>query len=174
MSNQYYFEAAFEVLTDHVSIIGADRNILKVNKQICKDYGKSDGAIRGHKCYKTFFDSSKPCEGCPLEKVKRTKKTITTEIGKDYLLTLSPVFNGVPEPIGYVHILKDLREIEENKRKIRIGEILVNDGKITLDELQDALKIREKKIGEILVERGKIKNAELLTTLNKQKELNGQ
>ena len=49
-----------------------------------------------------------------------------------------------------------------------LGEILVNMGAVSEDEIDDALEKQEKKLGEILLEEGKVSNAALKTALTKQ------
>ncbi len=178
-----YFEAAFDMLDDEVCIITDDRTIIKTNKTIKEKYSKSEGQLRGKKCYREFFGRDLPCDHCPLEESKKTLKSVTKEVLENYLLTVSPIFNGDPYvPLGFVHILKNISKVnkqkeeikilKESKKNIRIGELLVDEKKITLNELQIALKIRNKKIGEILVDGGYIDNIALEILLEKQKELN--
>jgi len=59
------------------------------------------------------------------------------------------------------------------RQKIRLGDLLVNEGFITQEQLQNALELQKasnfsKKLGEVLVEEGYLTGKELLMTLSKQ------
>lgn len=57
------------------------------------------------------------------------------------------------------------------KKSVRIGDLLLDLGKITIEQLDDALMIQKKskqKLGQILVEKGYFKEDELLNILSKQ------
>ncbi len=170
--SEYYFEAAFDTVSDLVSIISEDNVILKVNKAITEKLNQPEGALRGKLCHKIFFNYDEPCVECPLNECKKKLKQISKTHLDNYILTLSPIFNNHPEPIGYVHILKDISEINKIKYGIRLGEILVNDKYLSFEQLNEILKIRNKKIGEIVIELGLIDEHILTKALEKQKELN--
>ncbi|MGE4497119.1 MAG: Hpt domain-containing protein [Deferribacterales bacterium] len=66
------------------------------------------------------------------------------------------------------HMERILRYLDELKSPPRmLGELLVREGKITEDDIQDALS-KQKKLGDILVEEGKLAKDELDKALRKQ------
>jgi len=66
------------------------------------------------------------------------------------------------------HMERILKYLEDLKSPPKmLGELLVRDGKITEDDIQDALS-KQKKLGDILVEEGKLGKDELDKALKKQ------
>lgn len=55
--------------------------------------------------------------------------------------------------------------------EVPIGEILISEGKVQPEEVEEALDIQKRKLGEILVDTGKIKEHDLTEALKKQKTL---
>lgn len=163
-----YFENAFSNIDDLIAIITKDRTILKVNKSVCEKYGKPEGYFRGKKCFETFFDIFKPCNFCILDLCEEKQKTVTKEIEDNIILSVSPIYNGSETPLGFLCIIKDLND---TRNSIKIGELLVMDGLITVDELNLALRIQHKKLGEVLIDLGIINELDLIKTLKKQKDL---
>ena len=52
-----------------------------------------------------------------------------------------------------------------------VGEILVEDEKVSVDDVEQAAKLQESKIGEILVDQGKVKEEDVQSALKKQSRL---
>lgn len=60
--------------------------------------------------------------------------------------------------------------IKETEAPTPIGEILIAQGRVKPEDVDEALEIQERKIGEILVDSGKISAEDLTKALEKQKE----
>ena len=69
---------------------------------------------------------------------------------------------------------KSQKEDYKKKQDMKLGEILVNAGKITKDKLQELIKIQQetkRKLGEILIQRNLISREELTVFLMEQKSI---
>lgn len=69
---------------------------------------------------------------------------------------------------------KQIQSLLNEKKKYKIGEILLKEKIITFEELQDALKVKNKKLGEILIQRGICSQEQIEYALEQQKRLNGK
>ncbi|MBL8991832.1 MAG: Hpt domain-containing protein, partial [Spirochaetia bacterium] len=56
-------------------------------------------------------------------------------------------------------------------KEVPLGEILISEGKVQPEEVEEALSIQKRKLGEILVDTGKIQEKDLSEALQKQKTM---
>ncbi|MBU0718081.1 MAG: hypothetical protein KJ749_07525, partial [Planctomycetes bacterium] len=67
-------ETIFQAIPDTVAIIDRERTVVMTN---------TDKYTPGHKCYKTFFNSNRPCLDCRLAKILEQKTPVSVEIQHD-------------------------------------------------------------------------------------------
>jgi len=106
---------------------------------------------------------------------KRFTLTGLSKYGERLRLVLSvTIINGKSITIvtNTTELFNVSSEMRQLKNSIRIGEILINGGFITFEQLQYALSQKNKKLGEILIERGFLTDDQLVIALEQQKLLN--
>ncbi len=100
---------------------------------------------------------------------------------KALIVRLKDEIEGQPCPplkIDLSTLTQRIKDIEKGKEdtlsKKKLGEILINDGIIGQNDVNDALKIAQtppaKKIGEVLIEEGKVTTKQVSQALRKQSE----
>ena len=100
---------------------------------------------------------------------------------KALILRLKDEIEGQPSTplkIDLAALVQRIKNVEkgeeENPSKKKIGEILVSDGVIAQNDVEDALKTAQtppiKKIGEVLIEEGKVTTKQVSQALRKQSE----
>ena len=100
---------------------------------------------------------------------------------KALILRLKDEIEGQPSTplkIDLVALVQRIKNVEkgeeENPAKKKLGEILVTDGVIAQNDVEDALKTAQtppiKKIGEVLIEEGKVTTKQVSQALRKQSE----
>lgn len=107
-----------------------------------------------------------PCilRGCPISELTRlTQGTISNFI----LLTLIFAAVAVTAAFSVEALFRYLRRFRPFRPKL--GELLVNRGYITEDQLKEALVLQKLKIGELLLHLGYITEAQLKEALRLQK-----
>ena len=88
---------AFNNITDGISIIDKNYNVLKVNRAVCQWQGNSEQYFKGKPCYKVFQQQKSLCLGCPAKEAFETGKPVfrqrvSTTLGeKKYYFHLSAV-----------------------------------------------------------------------------------
>jgi len=122
-----FFEAAFDLISNEVSIITKDRTILKANTEICERVKKPEGFFRGKKCYEEFESRTEPCVHCPLEAVIQTKICQEVETSDDYSVTASPILDCTGAAIGIVHEKKNISHRKERERALQESQELYYD-----------------------------------------------
>ncbi len=143
----------FSSITDGISIIDNDFNIVQINPTIKKWYSFKNQII-GEKCYEIYCNRNNPCKNCPnfgnLDKTK-SASIIIPKLDKEgnqcgwLESSLYPLIEKISlEKVGAIYYIKDitnrkiieekLKESEEKFRNIAenslIGIIILQDGLI--------------------------------------------
>ena len=108
-------KAILEGITTSMRFVNENLEILWTNKAAADSVNTSPEEMIGHKCYKFWGDDSKnPCDGCPVMKSLRTKKTEElvrhTPDGTMLDLKAEPVFNEKGNVVGVVEIAHDITD----------------------------------------------------------------
>ena len=90
------WERTFDSITDSVTVLDTDLNILRANKATTKLFGGAPEATLGRPCYKLFQRGGEKCENCPANRVLATNLASSAEIkcgpaGNQFEVTVSPV-----------------------------------------------------------------------------------
>jgi len=125
----------FESITDMLYFTDKDFNIRHINYAVVKKLGKSEEEILGKKCYEVFHGKSEPWDKCPHLKTITTGKSSVEEIedphlGGTFVVSSSPIFDHAGNPVGTVHISRDITElhnlrerVEQSERMAALGEL---------------------------------------------------
>ncbi len=124
------WERTFNSISDFVFIQDKDYKITKVNKAFAKLVGGNPEEIIGKECYRIVHGKDDVWEGCPFNKVSKTKAPDTYEIdnsifGIPLSVTVSPIIGDKGEVVGTVHIMKDMsvhkkheEELEKHQKEL--------------------------------------------------------
>ncbi len=183
------FRNIVERMSDGIAIVSTDLDTFHlVNPRLVEMSGYSEEELLNTPYTELFdLDSIKNIETL-REDVKRTNMSTRYEaraIRKDgsflNVIVSGGTYNGGAKRLVIFTDITELKEVKESlidlreaKRKFRLGEILVDDGNITFNQLQEALKDRNRKLGEILITHGVLSEEILNDALIKQLNMNNE
>ncbi|RLF44460.1 MAG: hypothetical protein DRN29_08405, partial [Thermoplasmata archaeon] len=133
------WKAIFNSISDPVIVLAKNHTILDVNPTTLKALGKKKEEVIGKKCFEFFHEDEKVAEGCPMEKLLRSRHPETKSMEMDalggiFLVTVSPVFEG-KNITKVIHHAKDITQLkqlikalEESEEKYRTFVENANDG----------------------------------------------
>ena len=114
----------FDSTTDLIMLLDSEMKIIKANLATAKFLNRPFNEIVGKNYYKLFHGTDKPPAGCPLEKMKMTKKHEETELylpEKDIWIRISvdPIFDDKGNLIRSVHVIRDITERKRIEEKLQ-------------------------------------------------------
>jgi PAS domain S-box-containing protein len=109
------WERTFDAVPDLIALIDKEHRILRVNKAMAKSLEVIPEQVAGRRCYEIVHGSTNPPFHCPHVMLLQDGKEHTQEIhednlGGDFLVTASPLFDAEGMLIGSVHIARDITE----------------------------------------------------------------
>lgn len=118
------WERTFDSIGDIVTIMNSQLQIIKANKAAYKILNAEPGSLIGKFCYEVFNNRLSACAGCPGIDTINSCQVSTSEIehrnlGKNFLITTSPVPDENGEFTHVVHIAKDITEKKELEIKLQ-------------------------------------------------------
>ncbi len=138
------WEKTVDAIDEWISLIDLDGKILKSNRKAESYFQFPVQKSIGLKCCTLLHESDEPIQGCPLPKMRKTKKRESAEIKiNDNLwmqITVDPIFDGNKEMIGAVHIARDITQAikiqEERELILNERERFVMDLKKAMNEIK--------------------------------------
>ena len=118
------WERTFDSITDVVTVLDKDLNVLRANKAATKLFGSATPAIVGRTCHELFHGGDEKCPDCPATRVFATNQPAATEIkwgpsGNDFEITVSPVTDSRGQITHLVHVARDLSEKKALEAELR-------------------------------------------------------
>ena len=121
------WRTTFDSINDMVAIVGANHQVIRVNKAFARVINMESGDIIGRHCYEVIHGMNQPHPSCPHARTLETKKVETSEYFDKKLklwveATASPIFDDNGQLTGSVHIIKDIsarKKAEEEEQQLR-------------------------------------------------------
>jgi PAS domain S-box-containing protein len=118
------WERTFNAIGDIVTILDSKLRIIKANKTAHEALGVQPGSLIGKFCHEVFSNRSTACDHCPAVHTLENRLVHVAEIehqnlGKEFLITTSPVPDETGEFSHIVHIAKDITEKKALEAKLR-------------------------------------------------------
>lgn len=144
------WERTFNAIPEPIAILDAEQNILQSNNAMVS-LMKSvtpGGLEKKEKCFYYFHKLREQPSDCPFQNTIKDKKTHSEEInaehlGKNFLITTSPIFDDQKRIAGCVHVARDITERKQAENNIRKYqehlEELVRERTIKLSETNKQL-----------------------------------
>jgi PAS domain S-box-containing protein len=117
-------QTLFKTITDTVTVIDGNFNILMSNQKAVGNKGK---------CYKKVFGQERPCEDCLVRRVLEEKTSVTLEKvidGESYLLRAYPIFNPDCEVTGALEISRIITKEKNMERQLLQADKLASLGQL--------------------------------------------
>ena len=130
------WKKTFDAMKDGISLLDANMRVVQANTSLCNYLGINEKEILGQKCYRVFHGAEKPCEDCPYERMKASKKREKFEDTireLDFDIIMDPLFDEKKNVVGAVHVISDITE-----RKIfdKTMEVLLEISKVSYAQLE--------------------------------------
>ena len=107
------WERTFDAVPDLITILDADHQMIRVNRAMARALGKEPKELAGRHCYEFMHDSGRIPAICPHQQLLADHREHTAEVremGRDFLVTTSPIFNDDGTLFGSVHLARDITE----------------------------------------------------------------
>ncbi len=120
-SNQRYFQAVIDGLTDDLKVVDREYRVVFVNRTAARRLFKEPEQILGRKCYEVFNHFDQPCPFCTTQQTFETGETGHTEFGYTdtdgdpyfFLLTTFPIRD---EEGKIPYVAEVTRDVTQEKR----------------------------------------------------------
>lgn len=111
-----------ESLLEHIIYQTTDNTIIWANKAAADSVNSSPEQLIGHKCYQIWNDLEEPCEGCPIVRSLKSKKSEISEMktpdGRIWHVAGYPVKDEDNNIVGVVESTLDITEKKISQQKI--------------------------------------------------------
>ena len=107
------WERTFDAVPDLIAILDDQHRIVLANRAMARALGKTPAELVGLKCYEHMHGASCPPDFCPHAKLLadgREHNAEVHELGRDFLVTASPLTDDRGRTIGSVHVARDITE----------------------------------------------------------------
>jgi PAS domain S-box-containing protein len=137
------WERTFDsILDDIITIQDKEFYIIQANSAAAQFFGTTKENIIGRHCYELFREESFPCHDCPAHMVFHEGKTRSTEIyherlKKNFLVTISPIWDEQGDFIGIVHSAKDITKLKKMEEHLRQAQKMEAIGTLVGDIAHD-------------------------------------
>ncbi|MGA9347586.1 MAG: PAS domain S-box protein, partial [Anaerolineae bacterium] len=132
------WQATFDAVSDAVCLLNLEGGILRCNVAMTNLLGKPFGEIIGRTCWELVHGTSEPIEGCPIVRMRETRRreTLVLPMGERWLeVSVDPLLDEAGNLISAVHIISDITErrrgeeaLQESEEKYRNVVERANDG----------------------------------------------
>jgi PAS domain S-box-containing protein len=117
------WERTFDAVPDLIAILDCHHTILRTNRMMAERLSLTPAQCVGKTCYKVVHGTDSPPAFCPHALTLADDEEHVAEVhekclGGDFLVSTTPIFDGLGRNIGSVHVARDI-----NKRK-KIEETL--------------------------------------------------
>jgi PAS domain S-box-containing protein/putative nucleotidyltransferase with HDIG domain len=107
------WRATFDAISDAVSLLDLQGNILRCNQAMTDLLGKPFNEITGRTCWELVHGTSEPIAGCPIVRMREThrRETLVLPMVERWLeVSVDPLLDEAGNLIGAVHIMSDITE----------------------------------------------------------------
>ena len=121
--NEAEWESTFDAISDWITLITPDGQILHTNKAAESLFGTPTGQVVGMNCFELVHGTECPNDSCPRKRMLVSKKREITEIpmrdGNGWLqVTVDPIINANGDVISAVHIVRDISERTQSQKAL--------------------------------------------------------
>jgi len=163
------WERTFNAVPDLIAIIDKNYRIVRVNRTMADALGTTPEELAGRFCHEIMHNSSGPPPFCPHARMLddgRQHITEVHELGRDFLVSASPLTDEQGRLLGSVHVARDItaRKMAEqalqrahDELELRVQE-RTGQLKQTVTQLQEevALRLFSNRVLEIVNRHGEL------------------
>jgi PAS domain S-box-containing protein len=125
--DQYNWKDILNAIPDMISLLDEKHKILWLNDKMVQVLGVSRDQCIGEYCYKIVHDADEPPDYCPYTKFlkdscRHSVEVFVDKLGKDYLVTVSPIKINEEKVEGSIHIARDISEIKSQQKELIVSK----------------------------------------------------
>ena len=121
------WERTFDSVPDLIAILDRDFRIVRINRAMAERLRITPREAIGLKCHKTVHGLEQHPPDCPhalllLDRKEHGQEIHERNIGGDFFVTVSPLFDSAGELTGSVHVARDITERVKAESALRDSE----------------------------------------------------
>ena len=129
------WRTTFDSIPDMIMVLDLDYRIFRANRAMAKYLGLTYSEIIGQQCFRLVHKTGAPPEYCRQSKAVSEGRSSTYEFhsdrwGRDYLVTVTPIFREGNEVSGVAHITRDITEEKKFQKRLKDSERMAVIGEI--------------------------------------------
>ncbi len=129
------WETTFDAMTDGVSVIDSEHNIVRVNRAMAELLGKTKQSLIGRKCFEVIHGRADAIPECPMQQVVTSRESVCLEVaepslGKMFRLSVNPLFDDDGSVAGLVHVMRDITERKQLREQLLQSEKMAAVGQL--------------------------------------------
>lgn len=107
------WHTTFDAMSDAISVIDLDGNIVRCNKALADLVGKPYSEVLGRNCHDLVHGASEPAEQCPIARMWKSgfARSAVLQLGDRWFnITVSPLLDKSGKLIAGIHAMSDFTE----------------------------------------------------------------
>ena len=116
------WERTFDAVPDLIIILDQEHRIVRCNRAMAEALGLEPKHLVGRTCYEAVHGLQEPPDFCPHSKLLQDGQAHTTEVqelGRNFLVTVSPFLFAGGHAVGSVHVARDITERQQAEEALR-------------------------------------------------------
>ncbi|MBF0519622.1 MAG: PAS domain S-box protein, partial [Nitrospirae bacterium] len=154
------WDTIFNSITDMVSIHDSNFIIKKANESFLKFTGMNRDDVTGRRCYTLVHGTNQPFCNCPHERCLQSREHEILEIEDErtslsLLVSVSPVFDKDGNFLYSVHIAKDISELKQVEKELRVKSYILERMNKNLTIMVDEEVKKRRQQEQLLIQQSK-------------------
>jgi PAS domain S-box-containing protein len=116
------WELTFDAVPDLIAILDDHHRIVRINRSMAKALGAKPQELVGRACYEVMHHSCGPLPICPHSQLLDDGQEHTAELrelGRDFLVSASPLRDDRGNLLGSVHVARDITDRKRAEEALR-------------------------------------------------------
>lgn len=165
------WQSTFDSVADAIWVLDDEQRILRCNRAAVALFKKPMQAMVGRHCWEIAHGTCKPIAGCPVARMKRSRKRETMELaigGHWHQVVVDPLMDIHDELRGAVHVVSD---ITVHKRAENVLRNMATELERRVQERTSALRLASGKLQQEIVQRRELEREVLEVSEREQHRL---
>ncbi len=151
------WEHTFDAVPDPIAILDNKYRVVRVNRAMAARLGVTPEECVGVICYRAIHGTDKPPSSCPhrqllKDKLEHIKEVREDNLGGDFIVSVSPLFNSEGKLTGCIHVARDINERKQAEEALKKAheslEQKIQERTTELEEAYKSLKESEERLSE--------------------------
>jgi PAS domain S-box-containing protein len=118
------WEYTFDAVPDPIAILDNKYRVVRVNRAMAERLGVTPEECVGVICYRAIHGTDKPPSFCPhrqllKDKLEHIKEVREDNLGGDFIVSVSPLFNSEGKITGCIHVARDINERKQSEEALK-------------------------------------------------------